>query len=88
MRTIKIAFTFTLLFSALPAFAEHGRSGPCSSYEATCKTDPSVTGATDKKTKHQAMGACVTAAATADTANGQKCLTAKANHKKHDKDND
>ena len=88
MRSIKIAFTFALLFSALPAFAEHDGKGPCSTYQATCKSDPSVTGATNKKSKWKAMGACVTAAATADTANGQKCPTAKANHKKHDKDHD
>lgn len=82
MRIIRILFAFALLVSATQAFAHHDKNGPCSSYEATCKTDPSVTGATDKKAKWKAMHACVAAAAKADTANGQKCTDAMAKHHK------
>lgn len=84
MRYFKVVLAVTFLFSAAQAFAEHGGNGPCSAYEATCKSDPSVTGATGKA-KWKAMHECVSAAAKADTANGQKCLDAQAKHKGHGK---
>ena len=85
MRTLQLVFAATLLLSALPALAEHGHgkggTGPCSAYEATCKTDASVTGAADKKAKHAAMKACISAAAQADATNGAACTAAMAKHK-------
>jgi len=84
MRITKIIFAVVFLFSAAQAFAhdDEGKSGPCSSYFATCKSDPSVTGAKGKA-KWKAMHECVTAAAKADTANGQACLDAQAKHHDH-----
>jgi hypothetical protein len=86
MRSFQIAFAASLLLATAPAFAHHaGASGPCSAYVPACKTDASVTGAADKKAKWQAMSACVSAAAKADTANGQKCVDAQAKHEAHEK---
>jgi len=81
MRSIQIIVAAAFLLSSVQAFAHH--EGACKTYADTCKSDPSVTAATGKKAKCQAMDACVTTAAKADTANGQKCLDEKAKHEKH-----
>lgn len=82
MRLVQLTLAVMTLISASVVFAHEGH-GPCASYEATCKSDPSVTGATDKKAKWKAMHSCVAAAAAADTANGQKCTAAMAKHEHH-----
>ena len=91
MRMIQALLTIAVLSTTTLAFADkdgdgghkgHG-NGACKAYFETCKNDPSVTGAADKKAKHQAMKACVAAAATADTANGPACTAELA--KKHSK---
>jgi hypothetical protein len=79
MRYIQVSFVAAMLLTSVQSFAHEGH-GPCASYEATCKSDPSVTGATDKKAKWGAMHSCVAAAAKADTANGQKCTDMMAKH--------
>lgn len=78
MRSIQIILAVAFLLSSVQAFAHHDEA--CKTYAEACKSDPSVTGATAKKAKWKAMDACVTNAAKADTANGQKCLDAKAKH--------
>ena len=84
MRSIQVVLAVAFLFSSAQSFARHeGKGGACNGYEKTCESDASVTGAADKKAKWEAKKACITAAATADTANGQKCLDAQAKHKKH-----
>jgi hypothetical protein len=77
MRSIQVIVAAAFLLSSVQAFAHEGA---CKTYAETCKSDPSVTAATGKKAKWQAMDACVTTAAKADTANGQKCLDEKAKH--------
>lgn len=79
MRTFQIILASAFLLTSVQAFAHHDEA--CKSYADTCKADPSVTGATGKA-KWKAMDACVTGAAKADTANGQKCLDEKAKHHK------
>ena len=80
MRSIQVLVAAAFLLSSVQAFAHH--EGACKTYADTCKSDPSVTAATGKA-KWQAMDACVTTAAKADTANGQKCLDEKAKHHHH-----
>src|SRR5271170_3513536 len=83
MRKIHGAVATAFLFTSVLAFAHHGdKNGPCSSYEATCKSDASVTGAADKGAKRKAMHECVKTAAAADTANGPACTTAMEKHHK------
>ena len=55
-------------------------------YHKTCESDPAVKGAADKKAKHEAMNACVSNAATADTANGKACTDFMAKMEKHHHD--
>jgi hypothetical protein len=83
MRLIQVSFIFALLLSVPQVFAHGDHNGPCSSYEATCKSDPSVTGAADKKAKWKAMHECVKAAAAADATNGPACTAAMAKHHEH-----
>ena len=80
MRSIQVIVAAAFLLSSVQAFAH--QDGACKTYADTCKSDPSVTGATGKA-KGKAMNACVTTAAKADTANGQKCLDEKAKHHHH-----
>jgi hypothetical protein len=80
MRSIQVILAAAFLLSSVQAFAHEGA---CKTYAETCKSDPSVTAATGKKAKWQAMDACVTTAAKADTTNGQKCLDEKAKHHHH-----
>lgn len=79
---IAVLSSTTLLFAGDKEGHHKGHKGACKAYFETCKNDPSVTGAADKKAKHEAMKACVTAAATADTANGQACLDHMSKEKK------
>ena len=85
MRSIQLVIALSFILSAANAFADHDgkgeKNGPCKTYMETCKSDPSVTGAADKKAKWAAMHSCVTTAATADKANGQACMDAQAKHK-------
>jgi hypothetical protein len=84
MRYLSVLFALACSLLTVQAFAHHGgKSGPCSAYQATCLSDPSVTGATDKRSKWAAMHGCVSAAAKADTGtgNGQKCLDLQAKSK-------
>ena len=81
MRTILVIATIALLSST--SFAGEGKKGgACKAYRETCKEDATVKGAADKKAKHEAMKACVSAAAAADTANGAACTAEMAKHDK------
>ena len=83
MRYIQVSFVAAMLLTSVQSFAHEGH-GPCASYEATCKSDASVTGATDKKAKWKAMHSCVAAAAAADTGpNGAKCTAMMEKHHQH-----
>jgi hypothetical protein len=73
MRIISTVLATGLLFSV----AAHAHGGPCMNYVKTCKADPSVSGATDKRA---AMEACVSGAAAKDTTNGEKCMQWQAKH--------
>ena len=84
MNILKSMVVVGILFTSVQSFAHHEeKNGPCSAYKTTCKADPTVTAATDKKAKWKAEEACVKAAATADTANGSACTAEIAKHHKH-----
>ena len=89
MRMIQVLFTMLILSTAALSFAadkdgdagKGGHKGACKAFFAVCKDDATVKAATDKKAKHEAMKACVDAAAAADATNGPACAAAMA--KKH-----
>ncbi len=82
MRSIQIVFVSAFLLSGAQAFAAPHGNGPCAAYVATCKSDASVTGATDKKAKWEAMSSCVAKAAAADGDKGKACQDAQARMEK------
>ena len=81
MRLFQALLVLAFLLPSAQALA-HG-NGACASYAEACKKDPSVTSATDKKAKWEAMGSCITKNATDAGDSGKACLAEQAKHKAH-----